>query len=132
MIHVHFLPVVYIKFVAMAYYCANPLSLCVFVTFGLTDPMEGYQGSPYPEIDNFVRSLVNKDGLQGGKETTLLFTNECSAALFLKNLKIFFSSGIRQWSYFSLKELLIYDISGYRWCENIGRAHKSNNIMYVL
>ncbi|NXB57824.1 PRIPO protein, partial [Struthidea cinerea] len=78
---------------------------CVFVAFGLTDPMEGYQGSPYPEIDNFVRSLVNKDGLQGG---------------------------IRQWSYFSLKELLIYDISGYRWCENIGRAHKSNNIMILV
>ncbi|XP_064566613.1 DNA-directed primase/polymerase protein isoform X2 [Zonotrichia leucophrys gambelii] len=69
------------------------------------DPMEGYQGSPYPEIDHFVRSLVNKDGLQGG---------------------------IRQWSYFSLKELLIYDISGYRWCENIGRAHKSNNIMILV
>ncbi|XP_077033533.1 DNA-directed primase/polymerase protein isoform X2 [Agelaius phoeniceus] len=69
------------------------------------DPMEGYRGSPYPEIDNFVRSLVNKDGLQGG---------------------------IRQWSYFSLKELLIYDISGYRWCENIGRAHKSNNIMILV
>ncbi|NXX30990.1 PRIPO protein, partial [Nicator chloris] len=77
----------------------------VFVAFGLTDPMEGYQGSPYPEIDHFVRSLVNKDGLQGG---------------------------IRQWSYFSLKELLIYDISGYRWCENIGRAHKSNNIMILV
>ncbi|NXV07786.1 PRIPO protein, partial [Cettia cetti] len=81
------------------------IRLCVFVAFGLTDPMEGYQGSPYPEIDNFVRSLVNKDGLQGG---------------------------IRQWSYFSLKELLIYDISGYRWCENIGRAHKSNNIMILV
>ncbi|NXP89818.1 PRIPO protein, partial [Passerina amoena] len=78
---------------------------CVFVAFGFTDPMEGYQDSPYPEIDNFVRSLVNKDGLQGG---------------------------IRQWSYFSLKELLIYDISGYRWCENIGRAHKSNNIMILV
>ncbi|NXH27123.1 PRIPO protein, partial [Myiagra hebetior] len=79
----------------------------VFVAFVLTDPepMEGYQGSPYPEIDNFVRSLVNKDGLQGG---------------------------IRQWSYFSPKELLIYDISGYRWCENIGRAHKSNNIMILV
>lgn len=47
----------------------------MFVAFGLTDPMEGYQGSPYPEIDNFVHSLVNKDGLQGGKETILLFTN---------------------------------------------------------
>ncbi|NXS20192.1 PRIPO protein, partial [Mystacornis crossleyi] len=77
----------------------------VFVAFGLTDPMEGYQDSPYPEIDHFVRSLVNKDGLQGG---------------------------IRQWSYFSLKELLIYDISGYRWCENIRRAHKSNNIMILV
>ncbi|NWV29295.1 PRIPO protein, partial [Origma solitaria] len=78
---------------------------CVYVTFGLTDAVEGYQGSPYPEIDNFVRSLVNRDGLQGG---------------------------IRQWNYFSLKELLIYDISGYRWCENIGRAHKSNNIMILV
>ncbi|NWZ75919.1 PRIPO protein, partial [Poecile atricapillus] len=88
-----------------AYFLSSLICNCVFVAFGLTDPMEGYQGSPYPEIDNFVRSLVNKDGLQGG---------------------------IRQWSYFSLKELLIYDISGYRWCENIGRAHKSNNIMILV
>lgn len=70
----------------MAYYSGKPSNKCMFVTFCLTDPMEGYQGSPYPEIDNFVHSLVNKDGLQGGKETTLLFTNESSAALFQKNL----------------------------------------------
>ncbi|NWX33277.1 PRIPO protein, partial [Notiomystis cincta] len=88
-----------------AYFLSSLICNCVFVAFGLTEPMEGYQGSPYPEIDNFVRSLVNKDGLQGG---------------------------IRQWSYFSPKELLIYDISGYRWCENIGRAHKSNNIMILV
>ncbi|XP_076192546.1 DNA-directed primase/polymerase protein isoform X2 [Aptenodytes patagonicus] len=69
------------------------------------DSMEGYQDSPYPEIDYFVRSLVNKDGVQGG---------------------------IRRWNYFSLEEILVYDISGYRWCENIGRAHKSNNIMIVV
>ncbi|NXM94835.1 PRIPO protein, partial [Sylvia borin] len=77
---------------------------CVWA-FGSTDPVQGHQGSPYPEIDHFVRSLLNKHGLQGG---------------------------IRQWSYFSPKELLIYDISGYRWCENIGRAHKSNNIMILV
>ncbi|NXH92034.1 PRIPO protein, partial [Edolisoma coerulescens] len=88
-----------------AYFLSSLICNCVFVAFGLADPMEGYQGSPYPEIDHFVRSLVNKDGIQGG---------------------------IRQWSYFSLKELLIYDISGYRWCENIGRAHKSNNIMILV
>ncbi|NXG57043.1 PRIPO protein, partial [Hemiprocne comata] len=70
-----------------------------------TDSMEGYQDSPYPEIDCFVRSLVNKDGVQGG---------------------------IRRWNYFSLEEILVYDISGYRWCENIGRAHKSNNIMILV
>ncbi|KFW02991.1 Coiled-coil domain-containing protein 111, partial [Fulmarus glacialis] len=71
----------------------------------LTDSMEGYQDSPYPEIDYFVRSLVNKDSVQGG---------------------------IRRWNYFSLEEILVYDIFGYRWCENIGRAHKSNNIMILV
>ncbi|NWW92423.1 PRIPO protein, partial [Rhynochetos jubatus] len=76
--------------------------LCSFV---LADSTEGYQDSPYPEIDYFVRSLINKDGVQGG---------------------------IRQWNYFSQEELLVYDISGYRWCENIGRAHKSNNIMILV
>ncbi|XP_075005347.1 DNA-directed primase/polymerase protein isoform X6 [Calonectris borealis] len=69
------------------------------------DSMEGYQDSPYPEIDYFVRSLVNKDRVQGG---------------------------IRRWNYFSVEEILVYDIFGYRWCENIGRAHKSNNIMILV
>ncbi|NXW31398.1 PRIPO protein, partial [Phaetusa simplex] len=77
----------------------------VSVVFVVTDSMEGYQDSPYPEIDHFVRSVVNKDGVQGG---------------------------IRRWNYFSLEEILVYDISGYRWCENIGRAHKSNNIMILV
>ncbi|NXK92176.1 PRIPO protein, partial [Formicarius rufipectus] len=88
-----------------AYFLSSLICNCVSVACVLTDSMEGYQGSPYPEIDNFVCSLVNKDGLQGG---------------------------IRQWNYFSLKEILVYDISGYRWCENIGRAHKSNNIMILV
>ncbi|NWR68865.1 PRIPO protein, partial [Centropus unirufus] len=78
---------------------------CVYVACVLPDSVEGYQESPYPEIDAFVRSLVNKDGVQGG---------------------------IRRWNYFSLEEILVYDISGYRWCENIGRAHKSNNIMILV
>ncbi|XP_065592617.1 DNA-directed primase/polymerase protein isoform X2 [Cyrtonyx montezumae] len=69
------------------------------------ESMEGYQDSPYPEIDCFVRSLINKDGVQGG---------------------------IRQWNYFSGEEILVYDISGYRWCENIGRPHRSNNIMILV
>ncbi|NXD70187.1 PRIPO protein, partial [Eolophus roseicapillus] len=83
----------------------NVSNRCIYVTFVLTDSMDGYQDSPYPEIDCFVRSLVNKDGVRGG---------------------------IRQWNYFSPDEIIVYDISGYRWCANIGRAHKSNNIMILV
>ncbi|XP_006916436.1 DNA-directed primase/polymerase protein isoform X1 [Pteropus alecto] len=67
--------------------------------------IEGFQGSPYPEIDEFVLSLVNKNGIKGG---------------------------IRHWNYFFPEELLVYDICKYRWCGNIGRAHKSNNIMILV
>ncbi|NXG43793.1 PRIPO protein, partial [Psilopogon haemacephalus] len=89
-----------------AYFLSSLIcNISLYVAFVSTDSMEGYQVSPYPEIDSFVCSLVNKDGVQGG---------------------------IRRWNYFSLEEILVYDISGYRWCENIGRAHKSNNIMILV
>ncbi|KAM4807672.1 DNA-directed primase/polymerase protein [Rhinophrynus dorsalis] len=67
--------------------------------------MKGYQFSPYPEIDYFIISVITRDGFQGG---------------------------IRHWNYFSTEELLVYDITNYRWCENIGRFHKSNNIMLLV
>uniref|UniRef100_A0A8D2CLZ7 DNA-directed primase/polymerase protein n=1 Tax=Sciurus vulgaris TaxID=55149 RepID=A0A8D2CLZ7_SCIVU len=70
-----------------------------------SETIEGFQCSPYPEVDRFVLSLVNKNDIKGG---------------------------IRRWSYFFPEELLVYDISRYRWCENIGRAHKSNNIMILV
>ncbi|XP_038611225.1 DNA-directed primase/polymerase protein [Tachyglossus aculeatus] len=65
----------------------------------------GSCASPYPELDEFVLSLVDKGGVKGG---------------------------IRCWNYFFPEELLVYDISRYRWCANIGRAHKSNNIMILV
>ncbi|XP_048647864.1 DNA-directed primase/polymerase protein isoform X3 [Marmota marmota marmota] len=71
-------------------------------TITSVETIEGFQCSPYPEVDRFVLSLVNKNDIKGG---------------------------IRRWSYFFPEELLVYDISKFRWCENIGRAHKSNNIM---
>lgn len=41
-------------------------------------------------------------------------------------------TGIRRWNYFAAEQLLVYDIVKYRWCENVQRFHKSNNIMYVF
>ncbi|XP_060237719.1 DNA-directed primase/polymerase protein isoform X2 [Meriones unguiculatus] len=76
-----------------------------FNSTGTSEPIEGFQCSPYPEVDQFVLSLVNKHDIQGG---------------------------IRRWNYFFPEELLVYDICKYRWCENIGRAHKSNNIMILV
>ncbi|XP_043969915.1 DNA-directed primase/polymerase protein [Gambusia affinis] len=65
----------------------------------------GCLSSPYKEVDNFVFALVRKDGVQGS---------------------------IRRWNYFAADQLLVYDIAKYRWCENVSRFHKSNNIMIVV
>uniref|UniRef100_A0A3Q1MFJ5 DNA-directed primase/polymerase protein n=1 Tax=Bos taurus TaxID=9913 RepID=A0A3Q1MFJ5_BOVIN len=73
---------------------------CFSRTGTSVEAIEGFQCSPYPEIDQFVLSLVNKNGIKGG---------------------------IRRWNYFFPEELLVYDICKYRWCENIGRAHRSSN-----
>ncbi|XP_061260148.1 DNA-directed primase/polymerase protein isoform X4 [Bos javanicus] len=78
---------------------------CFSPTGTSVETIEGFQCSPYPEIDQFVLSLVNKNGIKGG---------------------------IRRWNYFFPEELLVYDICKYRWCENIGRAHRSNNIMILV
>ncbi|KAF3687721.1 DNA-directed primase/polymerase protein [Channa argus] len=66
--------------------------------------LSGGLSSPHQEVDAFVLTVVKKDGIQGS---------------------------IRRWNYFAAEQLLIYDIAKYRWCENVKRFHKSNNIMYV-
>uniref|UniRef100_A0A4W3J6N1 DNA-directed primase/polymerase protein n=1 Tax=Callorhinchus milii TaxID=7868 RepID=A0A4W3J6N1_CALMI len=76
---------------------------CIFSIWEYT--VGGYHSSPYPEIDSFISNQVNKGGIQGV---------------------------IRRWNYFSSEELIVYDIGKNHWCENIGRAHKNNNIMIVV
>lgn len=71
----------------------------------VSETMGGYHCSPYLEIDNFIIGQINKGGVQGA---------------------------LRRWNYFSSEELMVYDISNNHWCENIGRAHRSNNIMIVV
>ncbi|XP_034058980.1 DNA-directed primase/polymerase protein isoform X2 [Gymnodraco acuticeps] len=74
-----------------------------------TDPvagsLSGHLSSPYPEVDNFVLTVVKKDGVHGS---------------------------IRRWNYFAAEQLIVYDIANYRWCANVERFHKSNNIMIVV
>lgn len=58
--------------------------------------------SPYPDIDEFIRGVIAPRGR------------------------------IRQVSHFADTDTLVYDVLGYRYCENIGREHRSNGIMYVV
>ncbi|XP_072051261.1 DNA-directed primase/polymerase protein-like [Amphiura filiformis] len=70
-----------------------------------TELLEGFHHSPYPDIDKFIRTCVTQGGVQGD---------------------------IRRWLYFTRGQMIIYDISKNRWCGNIGRQHKSNNIMILV
>ncbi|CAH1241748.1 PRIMPOL [Branchiostoma lanceolatum] len=70
----------------------------------VADQLSGHSGSPYPEVDAYVVLQACRGGVHGG---------------------------IRQWTYFSQGEVLMYDIAHNRWCENIGRPHRSNHIMLV-
>ncbi|KAI7810523.1 DNA-directed primase/polymerase protein [Triplophysa rosa] len=67
--------------------------------------MGDQQPSPFKEVDDFVLTVVCKDGIQGN---------------------------IRRWNYFAPEHLLVYDIGKFRWCHNVKRFHKSNNIMIVV
>ncbi|XP_023686409.1 DNA-directed primase/polymerase protein [Paramormyrops kingsleyae] len=71
----------------------------------IAEPLDGSQSSPYKEVDEFILSLVRKDGVQGA---------------------------VRRCSYFEAEQLLVYDILRYRWCGNVARCHRSNNIMILV
>lgn len=42
------------------------------------------------------------------------------------------SGSIQSWHYFSQSEVIVYNIVRFRYCSNIRREHKSNNIFYVV
>uniref|UniRef100_A0A8C5LGL0 DNA-directed primase/polymerase protein n=1 Tax=Leptobrachium leishanense TaxID=445787 RepID=A0A8C5LGL0_9ANUR len=81
----------------------------------------------------FLRSLISNvrfsDSLKILKCASSGSEKSSPACIGTRNLS---PSGLRAWNYFFLEELLIYDIVNYRFCENIGRPHKSNNVMFVV
>ncbi|XP_055338534.1 DNA-directed primase/polymerase protein-like [Paramacrobiotus metropolitanus] len=67
-------------------------------------PVSG-PGSPFPEVDRFIESVITRDGLQ---------------------------SSIRQCRYHPDTHSIVYNIQGqYRYCQRIGRHHASNGIFFV-
>jgi hypothetical protein len=76
-------------------------------TTALQEPgISGLSGkSPFPSLEVFVESIACIGDVQGR---------------------------IRSWYWFSEHGVVVYNIMGNRFCERIGRQHKSNNVMYIV
>ncbi|KAL5746421.1 hypothetical protein ACOSP7_027567 [Xanthoceras sorbifolium] len=61
--------------------------------------------SPFPALDKFVEWVASIENVPGK---------------------------IRSWYWFSEYGLIVYSMSRNRYCERIGRQHKSNHVMYVV
>ncbi|XP_054811765.1 uncharacterized protein LOC129312981 isoform X1 [Prosopis cineraria] len=61
--------------------------------------------SPFPFLDKFVESIASVGNISGK---------------------------IRAWYWFSEFGLIVYSMSRNRYCERIGREHKSNHVMYAI
>ncbi|KAL8049581.1 hypothetical protein ABFX02_06G028500 [Erythranthe guttata] len=61
--------------------------------------------SPLPALDAFVEAIASKGNVSGK---------------------------IRSWYWFSEYGLMVYSMSRSRYCERIGREHKSNHVIYVV
>ncbi|KAK4793092.1 hypothetical protein SAY86_023527 [Trapa natans] len=61
--------------------------------------------SPFPELDKFIEYVASTGAVSGQ---------------------------IRNWYWFSEHRLMVYSMSRNRFCERIGREHKSNNVIYVV
>jgi len=60
--------------------------------------------SPYPEIDDFIATKIDRGGVPGT---------------------------IRSVIFFPTSKVIVYGIGNNRYCENIGRPHKSNHTLMV-
>ncbi|XP_035664107.1 DNA-directed primase/polymerase protein-like [Branchiostoma floridae] len=98
-----------------------------------TGQLSGCSSSPYPEVDAYVVLQASREGVYGDQLSGCSSSPypEVDAYVVLQASRGGVHGGIRQWTYFSQGEVLMYDIVHNRWCENIGRAHRSNHVMFV-
>ena len=82
--------------------------------------------SPFPSLEVFIEAIARIGDVQGNmlhSRLDCVFTPD-----FYITPACSISAGkIRSWYYFADHGVVVYNISGNRFCENIGRPHKSNN-----
>ncbi|XP_023342906.1 DNA-directed primase/polymerase protein [Eurytemora carolleeae] len=92
-----------------------------------------------PGITDFISfkteltQSCRKKSEQPAAKLTNLRTGEKSPFLEIDDfvMKIIAPGFIRKWNYIQEESIIIYDVGGTRYCGNVGREHKSNNIRFV-
>lgn len=69
-------------------------------------PRSGYHGSPYPMIEGFIAQFASAHSAHPAR--------------------------VRRWAFYEVGKTLTLDIAGSRYCERIGREHKSNGVYFVV
>ena len=111
------------------------MSLCGSVEV-LSPPAEGFTRSPYPLVDQFVISQWTRGGVEPSIRKWTLFPHGWSSKPWVWSLHGWVCSvfAVCAFSLFhghmsSAAECLVFEIANSRWCENVGRQHKSNHVM---
>ena len=88
------------------------------------------QSSTYPALDAFIRSRATTGGIQGEiRAVQMLYPSSSNMPTTLLWDK---SEQERPASSWPNVQMVIYHMTRNRWCANIGRPHKSNNVMYIV
>ncbi|KAF1333603.1 DNA primase, ul52/ul70 type, herpesviridae, partial [Globisporangium splendens] len=90
--------------------------------------------SMFPKLDAFILTIANTGGVQGEIRTIhMLFDNVDNVVLpsdnpnddFPQHEELRQQKAKQPW-------MIIYQMARNRWCWNVRRAHKSNNVMFVV
>ncbi|KAL7687962.1 hypothetical protein Plhal304r1_c020g0070861 [Plasmopara halstedii] len=87
------------------------------------------QKSVYPELDSFIRSQANKGGVQGEIRAIQMLLTSKSTKPVVKATEAEIPGQVNS---IMQPYAIVYHMALNRWCANIQRAHKSNNIMYIV
>ena len=107
----------------------------------LPHTQDGKDHSPYPGVDLFIGGEIGKDGGRPGSIRRWTFFPQGASRLmysccaWLDCVCVCVDVYVYTCMCVPLSspgKLIVYDIKDNRWCGNIGREHKSNNIMFVL
>ncbi|KAG2847705.1 hypothetical protein PC116_g1849 [Phytophthora cactorum] len=88
--------------------------------------------SIYPALDAFIRSQATTGGVQGEIRAIQLLMTSNSAVLAVLPGQEDAQDQAEDNAAKPYPWMIIYHMARNRWCANIGRPHKSNNVMFIV